>query len=197
MPKVKSKKKTKKKTIKKPGVKPCVKSKDRGKDKGGRPALFRDPADLQTKIDEYFDSCWIDKVTEVTDKDGAITMSNCLYQNRPYTVAGLAHYLGFSSRSSLLNYDKNPIFGDLIKRAKLKIEMNIEEFLLTGKNAAGPIFWLKNHANYEDKVKTEFPDADGKPQQIGATLTNMDRAARLVYLLDRAAKAKAISDKKE
>lgn len=38
------------------------------------------------------------------------------------------------------------------------------------------------------KQKIEFPDKDGQPQQIGGLFTNMERASRLVYLLDKAAK---------
>ena len=125
------------------------------KNKGGRPPKYKTREELQAKIDEYFDSCWVDKITQVTDKDGNITESNVRYQDRPYTVAGLAQYLGFNSRQSLLDYDAKPQFLDVIKKAKLKIEMFIEEQLVAGKNAAGPIFWLKNHAEYRDKTEQE------------------------------------------
>jgi hypothetical protein len=76
-------------------------------------------------------------------------------------VAGLAEFLGFSSRQSLLDYDAKPEFLDIIKRAKLKIEMFIEEMLVTGKNPGGPIFWLKNHADYKDKTELEHSGALG------------------------------------
>ena len=164
------------------------------KKRNGRPPKYRTPQALQEKIDEYFESCWVDKVVEVTDKDGNVTATNSRYQNRPYTVAGLAWHLGFNSRQSLLNYDANKKFLDVIKKAKLKIEMNVEEFLVEGKNAAGPIFWLKNHASYRDKQEVEFPDADGKPQTIGLMLSDMERATRLVYLLEQAAKKAKADD---
>ncbi len=121
----------------------------------GKPPFFKSPKELQEKINEYFDSCWIDKVVEVTDKEGTCTSTNSRYQNSPYTVAGLTLALGFSSRQSLLDYQSKKQYLDIIKKAKLKIEMNIEEFLIAGKNAAGPIFWLKNHAGYKDKQEVE------------------------------------------
>ena len=130
--------------------------------KVGRPPKYKTPQELEQKIQEYFDSCWIDKVTEIEEKEkGLITTSNIKYQNRPYTVAGLAEFLGFSSRQSLLDYDANPEFLDIIKRAKLKIEMFIEEQLVTGKNAAGTIFWLKNHADYRDKQEMDLNHSGG------------------------------------
>lgn len=157
---------------------------------GGRPPKYKNPQDLQEKIKEYFDSCWIDKIIEVTDKDGKVTATNSRYQDRPYTVAGLAEFLGFATRQSLLDYDAKPEFLDIIKKAKLKIEMNIEELLVAGKNAAGPIFWLKNHAHYRDKQEVEFPDENGKPQSITSNFTDIELAARIATLLDKAAQRK-------
>jgi len=129
---------------------------------GGRPPKFKKPQELEEKIKEYFESCWVDKVIETEDKEsGKITTTNIRYQDRPYTVAGLAEFLGFSSRQSLLDYDAKPEFLDIIKKAKLKIEMNVEEMLIQGKNQAGPIFWLKNHAGYRDKTEAEISGPNG------------------------------------
>ena len=36
--------------------------------------------------------------------------------------------------------------------------------------------------------QVQFPDEDGKPQAIGGIFTDMERATRLVYLLDQASK---------
>lgn len=45
---------------------------------------------------------------------------------------------------------------------------------------------------YGDKAPTKqdvkFPDKDGNPQEIGGMFTDMERAAKLVYLLDQASK---------
>jgi hypothetical protein len=134
------------------------------KNVGGRPLIFKTPQELETKIKEYFDSCWIDKVVEITDKEGNVTTTNSRYQNQPYTIAGLASYLGFNSRQSLINYDTRKGFLDIIKKAKLKVEMNVEEYLLAGKNATGAIFWLKNHAHYADNQ--QVVGKDGGPVEI-------------------------------
>lgn len=124
------------------------------KNLGGRPPKYKKREDLQYKIDEYFESCWIDKITQVTDKDGNITESNVRYQNRPYTIMGLALHLGMT-RETLCQYAKDGRFSDIVKKAKQTVEMYVEEMLLVGKNAAGPIFWLKNHADYKDKTEQE------------------------------------------
>ena len=50
-------------------------------------------------------------------------------------------------------------------------------------------FELGNHYPPKNQ-KVEFPDANGKPQSIGGLFTDMERATRLVYLLDQAAKRK-------
>ncbi len=164
----KTKKTVKKKTSKAAPANKKVAPKPDKKDKhpGGRPPKYNNVQELQAKIDEYFDSCWIDKIIEVTDKDGNCTATNSRYQNRPYTVMGLVFALGFVSRQSLLDYCKRSgQFSDTIKRAKTKIEMNVEEYLLEGKNAAGPIFWLKNNAEtkYQDKQELEHSAKEGAP----------------------------------
>ena len=38
------------------------------------------------------------------------------------------------------------------------------------------------------KQDVKFPDKDGNPQNIGGMFTDLERAARLAYLLDQAAK---------
>jgi len=140
------------------------------KNKGGRPPKYKTREELQAKIDEYFDSCWVDKITQVTDKDGNITESNVRYQNRPYTIMGLALALGMT-RETLCQYAKDGRFSDIVKKAKQTVEMYVEEMLLEGKNAAGPIFWLKNHAEYRDKTEQEHTGKDGGPIQV-QDLTN-------------------------
>ena len=127
---------------------------------GGRPPKYKTPEELQEKIEAYFDSCWTDKVTEVTDKEGTCTMSTVRYQDRPYTVAGLAYFLGFEDRQALSEYKAKPEFSVIVKKAQLKIQTCWEE-ALSGKNATGPIFWLKNHAGYKDSQELKHTGSDG------------------------------------
>lgn len=42
--------------------------------------------------------------------------------------------------------------------------------------------------NAPTKQDVKFPDKDGNPQNIGGMFTDLERAARLAYLLDQAAK---------
>ncbi|TSA45995.1 MAG: hypothetical protein D4R56_04670 [Deltaproteobacteria bacterium] len=130
---------------------------------GGRPPKYRTPEELQERIDSYFDSCWVDKVTETTTKDGTCTMSTVRYQDRPYTMMGLAIALGFNTRKSLCDYADKPEFVNTIKKARAIVEMNVEELLLEGKNAAGPIFWMKNNSDYRDRQELEHTGKDGGP----------------------------------
>lgn len=155
--------------------------------KGGRPVLFKTVRELQEKIDEYFDSCWIDKVVEVTDKEGNVTATNSRYQNQPYTMMGLALTLNMS-RETLCQYSKKDRFSDAIKKARRKVEMNVEEYLLAGKNAGGPIFWLKNNAEtpYRDKHEVEQYGPNGQPLEgntVNINITPMELAVKIAYAL--------------
>jgi len=62
----------------------------------------------------------------------------------PPTITGLAYYLGFASRQSFYDYERRPEFTHTIQRARLRIESQYEKGLFTARNAAGPIFGLKN-----------------------------------------------------
>lgn len=107
---------------------------------GGRPAVYGDPQELESKCNDYFRQCKEEK-------------------ERP-TITGLALFLGFGDKSSLYDYrDKQP-FSYIIKRALLKIESCLEQ-MLTGNNVAGVIFALKN-MGWRDKYETELTGKDGK-----------------------------------
>lgn len=69
------------------------------------------------------------------------------------TITGLALHLGFESRQSLYDYEKDGEFSYTIKKARLTIETFYEENLLT-KNATGAIFALKNFG-WKDKQELE------------------------------------------
>lgn len=84
-------------------------------------------------VDEYFESCETSK-------------------SNP-TWTGLALHLGFASRQSLWEYGKKDGFSLPVKRALLRIEQVYERNLFN-KNAAGPIFALKNFG-WKDKQEVE------------------------------------------
>lgn len=96
----------------------------------GRPFFFTDPDEMQRMIDQYF--------------------AECDLSDRPYTVPGLAYALGFACRQSLLNYEGRDEFREIVKRAKLRIEMQRNEGLLTSGNVPGSIFDLKENFGWKD-----------------------------------------------
>lgn len=99
------------------------------KNKGGRPLKFKSVAELETKINAYFE-----------DKD-----------TFPHTVSGLAYWLG-CDRKTLINYEEKERFFPTIKKAKTRIEAEIEQRALTGYyNPIFSIFNLKNNFDWKDK----------------------------------------------
>lgn len=96
----------------------------------GRPPMFTDPKEMQDLISKFF-----------------------LEESKHITISGLAYYLGFESRQSFYDYEKNPDFSYTIKRARLFIENEYEKLLLSG-NVTGAIFALKNFG-WSDKQEIE------------------------------------------
>ncbi|WP_127532745.1 terminase small subunit [Paenibacillus kobensis] len=136
--------------------------------KTGRPLKFKSAKELQKKIDEYFESCseeiWYEAVDPDTklptgvwvpclDRHGQVRMQ----QSRPYTISGLADYLG-TTRRTLLDYEqRDDEFSHTITRAKAKIENYTEEQLYdkVARNMTGIIFNLKNNYGWQDKQEIE------------------------------------------
>lgn len=96
----------------------------------GRPAVYSSSIDLQNQVDKYFMSL----------------------DSKP-TITGLALYLGFESRQSFYDYEKNGEFSYTIKRARLRIENEYEK-ALHGNSPTGAIFALKNFG-WKDKQEIE------------------------------------------
>lgn len=92
--------------------------------------MWTDPEAFDKKVTEYFD---IEKVP---------------------TWTGLALYMGFESRQSLYEYGKKEAFSLPVKKALAKIEALYEKRMIESKNAAGPIFALKNFG-WKDKQEHE------------------------------------------
>lgn len=100
-----------------------------------RPKLYTSVEDMQKIIDEYFMIC--------DEKE------------KPYTMSGLAYALDMD-RKSLLNYSKDEKFFPTIKKAREKVEQQLEENALMGKaNATFTIFNLKNNYGWVDKQEIE------------------------------------------
>lgn len=100
-----------------------------------RPKLYSSVENMQKIVDEYFKMC--------DEKD------------KPYTMSGLAYALDMDRRS-LLNYSKDEKFFPTIKKAREKVEQQLEENALMGKsNATFTIFNLKNNYGWQDKTEVQ------------------------------------------
>ena len=102
----------------------------------GRPRAFKSVEEVEKKINAYFNYC--------EEKE------------KPYTMSGLAYYLGIS-RQTLVNYSNQDQFFDTIKKARDRVQMQLEENALSNKaNPTFTIFNLKNNFDWKDsnEVKT-------------------------------------------
>lgn len=137
----------------------------------GRPLKFESPEELQEKIEEYFNSCWRQKVdmfgnpVYIKDKEGKKTDEQVMVQFRPYTISGLAVALD-TTRETLMDYEEKDEFSDTIKRAKEMCHAYAEEQLFVGKNPTGAIFNLKNNYGWKDKSETDVTSG-GKRLNVG------------------------------
>jgi len=96
----------------------------------GRPRIFNSADELDQAIQAYFD-----------DNAGN------------YTITGLVLNLGFESRQSFYDYEKDGKFSYTIKKARLTVEAFYESKLLSN-NSTGAIFALKNFG-WKDKQDVE------------------------------------------
>lgn len=109
----------------------------------GRPLKFKSVKELQNKIDAYFNSCFIQKKWNRK-------------KIKPFTILWLCNYLDID-RKTLINYeDKNDEFFHTIKRAKSRVEEDIELWALTNTlNPTSAIFNLKNNFWWVDKTESD------------------------------------------
>lgn len=80
----------------------------------------------------------------------------CDEKEKPYTMSGLAYSLDID-RTTLINYGQRDSYSTLIKKAKAKIQAQLEENALIGKgNPTFTIFNLKNNYGWKDKTEMEI-----------------------------------------
>lgn len=100
-----------------------------------RPKLYTSVEKMEQDIEKYF--------------------IDCDEKEKPYTMSGLAYALDMD-RKSLLNYSKDATFFPTIKKAKQRVEQQLEENALSGKaNATFTIFNLKNNYGWKDNIEFE------------------------------------------
>jgi len=119
--------------------------------KGGPPLKYLTEEDLQKAIDEYFNYC---DNRLVQGYDNKTNEQFAYISPEPYTMAGLAYNLGLS-RKQLLVYKNRYQFGNAIKDARRKVEMDVERRLMEGKAQTGAIFNLKNNFGWKDKSEVD------------------------------------------
>ncbi len=123
------------------------------KNLGGRPVKYETVEALQEAIDEYFDYCDNKTKRQWSEKQGDMVTAD----PEPYTMAGLAYALDLS-RQGLMEYkNKNAGFSDAIKRARNRIEADVER-RMNGKDTftAGLIFNAKNNFAWKDKTEQDI-----------------------------------------
>ena len=118
------------------------------KEYSGRMPKYRDPEILQQKIDEYFDMCDNTFIISYVNNQEKKTQ-------KPYTISGLCVYLNICN-DTLIEYEKNPNFVDILKNARMKILNYVVENASTGGlNPTFSIFNLKNNFHWKDKQEIE------------------------------------------
>jgi hypothetical protein len=125
---------------------------------------------MEAKIDQYFDYC---------EEKG-----------KTPTVPGLCVFLGFESRQSFLDYEAREKFSGTIKKARLKIEADRADRLVSsGTPTAGLIFDLTNNHGWKNPQHLKHSqDEDGEPQKVEHTVKAGDA---LTGLLEELARLKA------
>ena len=119
------------------------------------------PEEFAVKIEQYFYTRRIlkrDKQGEaIMGADGAFQ-----YDERPYTVTGLALALGFSSREELFSVNDRHKKA-LVGRALLRVEESAEEKLFNKDSFNGTrLFLATNFQRWNESArKSEEPESDG------------------------------------
>ncbi len=130
------------------------------KKKRGAPKKYTDKNIMQTKIEEYFESCFKEELKYNSKKkvyEPKIDYKGNIikYQYKPFTITGLANAIGLT-RQSLLNYSKDDEFFDTITQAKQKVEEYVEERLFDRDGVNGAKFNLTNNfSNWSEKSELD------------------------------------------
>lgn len=130
----------------------------------GRPPKFTSVADLQKRIDKYFEDC---NGKPLLDQEGMPVLNKwgepVMIGREPLTITGLALAIGFNGRQQLLDYQAKDAFHDTIVRAKARVERYAEQRLFDKDGANGAKFALSNnYAGWAEKkeIKAEVSSGD-------------------------------------
>lgn len=126
----------------------------------GKPRMYKTAEAMEKKINEYFESCRIDYLT---DENGEFVFTKSgdriiVYEKHP-TVIGLALHLGFTSQEALdkyLDYEVNgkKVYVEPITRAKAKIQDHNAQMLYNPDKYKGSAFVLQNGFGWTKKEES-------------------------------------------
>lgn len=116
---------------------------------------YKKPEELQEAVDGYFKRC---EGVVVTDQDGKPMIDRwgkvMKIDAEPPTVTGLALWLGFTGRQSLLNYQGKKQFQEIIEKAKSRCEAYTEKRLFDREGNNGARFSLKYNFRWGQEEET-------------------------------------------
>ena len=141
----------------------------------GRPPKYKDPEELQKKIDAYFKTK--DDISIITDEDGkAITDKHgkIMFNVKPPSVAGLALYLGYESRQSIYDNGNKEEFSYIIKKARSRCEIWVHDAVCDGIIPPAVGIFLLKQFGYSDKMELEHTGKNGGPIQFEATAEKLN-----------------------
>lgn len=99
---------------------------------------------------------------------------DCKKREKPYTMSGLAVWLGIT-RQTLVNYSHKDKFFPLIKKAKERVQAQIEENAIDGTfNTTFAIFSLKANYKWDDGNKVNVNINHPKTEKVEDIVDNSD-----------------------
>lgn len=124
---------------------------ENGVDLGGHPPLYDSAEEMAVIIDEYFNYCDA-KTKEIwSEKNGTMVVPD----PQPYAMSGLAYALEMDRRS-LINYASRDKFFLTLKRARERVEADVERRMLHKDTfTPGLIFNAKNNFDWKDKTEVD------------------------------------------
>lgn len=152
---------------------------------------FKTPAELQAKVDGYFQTCWGAKYYNgkpLLDENGEVVKGII----RPYTMSGLARYLNCTVQC-LFKYEVNakagliqPEYAEIIADARLRIQEYAEQRLYDREGSSGARFVLETGFGWmTHKEAQELRQTDKRIKQAQEKLEFIKEQAREGKLDDK------------
>jgi hypothetical protein len=139
----------------------------------GRPLKYKTAKEMQSKIDEYFEKS---QGEFLKDDDGKYILNKygepVIINSKVPTVTGLALFLGFTSRQSLVDYQAKKEFLDTITRAKSRCEEYTESRLYDREGVRGAEFSLKYNFGWKIDTDSDVEQLKENIQTLAGIIRN-------------------------